>query len=341
MLILFIMLCLTSLSKAENRENIVEEGLNPGADKSYFASLTFEYGYTLINGVYYAYVKQLTPIDDAPPFDVVSCSVLENGESVNSPSFIVDNDGILHLNVAFQADQLTEQYGCSNLEDNSTKLINCRLLLKYTKPNSAEIYRKVDYVMTIRMSQKGPTEGGTNPILSNGCDCILIEGQEVISNIYKDEYCELLLQPDDVITYGSTICIELTSTSSLLQNMYFTTTKLTLTYYSDDGENYEMDILAISRTSCGDPCRTAVAYAVFSLPVVGEVRFNQVVTLDKKRLLARSDGIEEEEIVYITQGIKSEYARVKVVNENEDNKDFEELGISLGLALIITVLIVL
>ena len=323
-----------SLSVEGNRENIVPKP--GGTDTDYFSKLIFDYGRTFINGSYYAIVTQVISYHNAPPFDVISYSVLENRALIPSPRFEVTRDenfGNLHFHVLFLVEELTEKYGCISLREEEIWLVNCRLMLKYVEPGTFNSYKDLEYVMVIR-STHGSTF--TTPVLEEGCNCIIVEGLDVVSTIYKDKDCTAPLQANDVIEYGSEICLELSSPSALLRSTYFETSRLTLTYSTSTGEEYEMDILGLSNTHCGTPCRAAVSYSVFSLFVVGEIEFYQVVRLDKRRRLASKDYLEpppehRENIL----GVKSNFVSVKVVRSDNSLKT------AVGSALFIITLLLL
>jgi len=301
--------------------NIVPEP--GGTDTDYFSNLILNFSQTFINGEYYATVIQVNPLHNAPPFDVVSYSVLETRELIPSPEFKYDYDEKFrnsHFHVKFTADQLTRRHGCITLtEGQDMWLVNCRLMLKYVKPNTLESYKDVEYVRIIRSLHDA--QGAVTPVLEEGCNCIIIEGLEVVSTIYKDKDCTAPLQADEVIEYGSEICLGLSSPSPLLRSMYFETSRLTLTYSTDAGEEFEMDILGLSETHCGIPCRAAVSYSVFSLFVVGEIKFYQVVRLDKRRRLVSKDYLEPpQEYPENILGVKSNFVSVKVVRSDNSLK---------------------
>eukprot|EP00826_Nyctotherus_ovalis_P009494 TRINITY_DN12512_c0_g1_i10.p1 TRINITY_DN12512_c0_g1~~TRINITY_DN12512_c0_g1_i10.p1 ORF type:complete len:234 (-),score=7.86 TRINITY_DN12512_c0_g1_i10:147-848(-) len=85
----------------------------------------------------------------------------------------------------------------------------------------------------------------------------------------------------DSIEYASTVCLKMQLTDALVKEYYFATTRVVLRYADREGREKELDVTSISQKSCGFPCKPATAYVIIKVPVVGKLKFNQVVVFRK------------------------------------------------------------
>eukprot|EP00826_Nyctotherus_ovalis_P043626 TRINITY_DN4614_c0_g1_i1.p2 TRINITY_DN4614_c0_g1~~TRINITY_DN4614_c0_g1_i1.p2 ORF type:complete len:209 (-),score=57.22 TRINITY_DN4614_c0_g1_i1:154-780(-) len=155
---------------------------------------------------------------------------------------------------------------------------------------------RIKYTIGIKIEReiKGEFELGVNPVLINGCDCSLVVDIKAKTELFTDEDCSVPLRAGESVEYGSTLCLKLYSDDAAVQTKTFHTTTLNMYYTGSLGQLKELDVKSISKFGCGSPCQPATAYAILSLPVVGQVQFQQVVVMKEMSRLLSNTGLDED-----------------------------------------------
>ena len=204
-------------------------------------------------------------------------------------------------------------------DDGKYETILCKLRLDYLNPNTKELYKTIDYTIGIKVPLFGQGDYtlGIDPILEYGCNCSIITTIEMDTAMYKGVDCKNEVLPGSSLTYGDTLCLKMTSSDPLVANSRFITTALELTYRNNQGRLTKVDVKSISTVGCGNPCKSAIAYAYVDLLFVGEIVYTQVVVFDKvRRLMGSNDYIDDDFNVTSSTGAKSGYAAINVEESN-------------------------
>eukprot|EP00826_Nyctotherus_ovalis_P018735 TRINITY_DN15650_c0_g1_i4.p1 TRINITY_DN15650_c0_g1~~TRINITY_DN15650_c0_g1_i4.p1 ORF type:complete len:188 (-),score=37.35 TRINITY_DN15650_c0_g1_i4:80-643(-) len=149
----------------------------------------------------------------------------------------------------------------------------------------------------------------------DGCDCEIVTDIPAKTAIYTDSGCSVPLKENEIILYGSTLCLKIYSEDAYALKMNFETTMLNLYYKTGMGNLVELNVMSIAQLGCGNPCEPATAYAILNMPVVGQVFFQQVVVLNEKsRRMLTNDYLEppSSTITDAPKGIKLQYQEVIV-----------------------------
>lgn len=270
-------------------------------------------------------VSQTLPTSDAPNFKAVSYSINSEGSLVPSPPLSLSmNETAISLDIAFEISQLTADYGCVELQDDENYFSTvCKLQINYAALDDSRIYAEIKYTIGVKVERmiQGEFELGVNPVLIDGCDCSLVVDVKAKTELFTDEDCRVPLKAGEKVKYGSTLCLKLYSDDAVVQDKTFHTTTLNMYYTSSLGQLKELDVKSISKFGCGSPCQPATAYAILSLPVVGQVQFQQVVVMKEMSRLLTNTGLDDDDdegtTDKTTQGISIRHSSVEV--ENRDN----------------------
>lgn len=320
----------------------IKEVTVPGSgveDKKIFKSVNFKYYFRMVGDKYVSSVSHLK-IPNAPTFRVRSYSIDSKKKKIDSPGLeLTINSTAISLDVTFTGNQISSNYGCVILQnDRRYYTAICKLYLEYLSADSKKVYTSTEYSIGIKILREFSQNYnlGIGPILENGCNCELVDNVQMDLKIYKDGDCTKLASPGESFVYGKPICLKMTSNSSLVEKSYFTTTSLDMQYRDSQGQLVTLDIMSISKVTCGNPCEYATAYAIFNLPIVGDVQFYQVVVFDNYgRLLESNDFIGDGNGTKSSYGSKKSYSKMEITEENS------ALGLGLSIWLFIAIFLML
>lgn len=317
MLRLSILISLAVLIVSQPSVNVVTS--SDSTDATYFDSVKLFYAIEKRGDYIVSIVSQTLPSQTAPNFKAVSYSINSQGELVSSPSLeLVRNETAIGLEVAFKVDQLTEEYGCTSMQSDEKYISTvCKLEMHYLSLDEGRHYVIIKYSMGIKISTtiSGDFVLGVNPIMIDGCNCELVTDVPAKTAIYTDSGCSVPLKDNEIILYGSTICLKMYSEDAFALEMNFETTMLNMYYKTQLGNLLELDVMSIAQLGCGNPCEAATAYAILNMPVVGQVFFQQVVVMNKRsRRVLTNDYLEppSSATTETPKGIKLQYQEVTV-----------------------------
>jgi hypothetical protein len=301
---------------AQRSVDVVTESTS--SDTQYFKTLKLYYDIRKEGDNFISSVSQ-SKSSNSPNFKATSYSVNNDGTLLSPPSLALkDNTTSIALEVTFKETELTENYGCTELQDDDEYYtIVCKLQLNYESLNGKEKYLRTTYSMGIKIKKRIKTEYalGIDPILVDGCECELILDVETKSEIFTDSDCSIPLDSTATVTYGSTLCLKLYSADKLVSNLYFQTTMLMMTYKTASGKEIKLDIMSVSQLSCGNPCKPGISYAIFDISLVGQIEFQQVVLLvEKRRRLSGNDELNPGDLpLEERKGISKKYKTITML----------------------------
>lgn len=229
-------------------------------------------------------VKQIAAnTSEVYSLSTVLYGVKADNTRVNPPNFKMTSDGTYaYLATSYNTSQLTNAYGCQDLPTNPTYIGKlCEFSLDYVGTESQQVLATVEFSLAIKIPKSASSTYSVNAakIYKNLCDCSIVTAYPLVVEAFSDTGCSKPFTGTS-ITYGSTICLKLTSTNTLANSYTFSPSSVLMTYRTTGGSPISVEMIPVTSISKGK------GYAFVSLDVLttgNQVLFTTTLVLEGGR----------------------------------------------------------
>ena len=289
MLALLLLVTLVAFSSAEKRVTLGPALASMSAqnllDRSTYVKGMNQIYYCKMDsaGTYTSSVQHtLVPTTKVFNLDAVWYGKNSAGLVVDPPALSLSNvNGYTLISATFTGGQLTDSYGCSDLPTNVNYVGKlCSFTVDYIAVDQGAVIMTTDFGVTIKIPKTASVSGSTSAtkIYRKGCDCEILSALPLSIALFTDTACTVAFTGPS-ITYGSNMCLKVTSTNAAANSYTFEMAIINMAYPAQ-GVTKTVDITAVSTRSCGNPCQKGLGMAYFDVSAVGSpVTFTVTVIL--------------------------------------------------------------
>lgn len=223
------------------------------------------YGYDQLRTVSIG-VEQEAPSANVSALYAEMFALKKDGTKIDPPNFslIASRGSDIVLDSCYDLDQLVERYGCYDLPETSTHYgKKCDFTMNYAATELGVTLATLDFTLTVRQYKLavGVYTISATKIYKKLCDCEIINKYAIEVDAYIDTDCEIPLE-GNTLTYGSLICLKVTSPDALASRYQFVPTSVLMNYTNAMGDLLSVEMIPLATVESG------IGYAEIAMDVL-------------------------------------------------------------------------